>query len=241
MPAAKARKRANDQHPVLASLAESLDEYVEKIAEGQLEGLHSLLKDDSVHETPGQMWERAAGLFLQCGADKKYRDSDALLVELNGRTALQNSQGTIHVTKIDFRSDDTYWNGAPAACEVIPLAKTMLVDGYWKSHPLQLKLAATVDRTIELPAYSKFHIEHGSKRALAVFLALRAFLQWENETTAHDVQATLSHASVAQVLQSLTFLPVVFEPQSDDVATSFIRAAAKQNSDAKVSPVHSFQ
>ena len=171
MPAAKARKRANDQHPVLASLAESLDVYVEKIAKGELEGLHALLKDDD-SVTPGQMWERAAGLFLQCGADKKYRDSDALLVELNGRTALQNSQGTIHVTQIDFRSDDTYWNGPPAACEVIPLAKTMLVDGYWKSHPIQLTLAATVDGTI--PAYSKFHIERGSKRACC-FLSSPSF------------------------------------------------------------------
>ena len=54
MPAAKARKRADDQHPVLASLAESLDVYVEQIAEGELEGLHVLLKDDdSVHVTPG--------------------------------------------------------------------------------------------------------------------------------------------------------------------------------------------
>ena len=198
MPPRKARKRANEHHPLLAFLAGTLDDYLDQIADGKLEGLHVLVKEQLAQETPGQMWERAVGLFRRCDSCS-YRDSDALTVELNGRTALQSSEGKIHVTQVDFMSDDTYWNGPPAACEVMPLAKAMLMDGYWKSHPVQLKLSPTIDET-NLPPYSKFHIEHGSKRTLAVFLALRAFLDWEKDTPADEVEAALSHESVAPSL-----------------------------------------
>ena len=135
---------------VLGEITERVDGLLDKISANEIKDLHEVVTKIFARATPGQLWTKAYDLYARAGLAAS--DVDAvqaaatLSAELDGSSVMTTSQGAISITQIDFRTEETYWNGVPHACEVIPIARAIITDGFWKTHPIQVKLGAGVTR-----------------------------------------------------------------------------------------------
>ncbi len=120
------------------------------------------------------------------------------LASVDGSTLSNGDTMSTQILIINVQLLDTYWNGPPSTCEVIPLANIMAADGFWRTHPVQPRLKHDADH-IEAKSIGELWIGHGSKRALAAMTVTKQFYTWFEEADAGERKETMQDPQVQSV------------------------------------------